>query len=129
VARIVESLTEPQTARARMRAGSGFEAEASVTISPLGLLAVGGMVGAILLAVVPIVRFPIAPGPVARTKGIRPAMNAKDVITIGLNRNLAPSIPASLMLSPSWLRWTANSMIKIAFLPKRPTSITRPIWQ
>jgi len=56
VARIVESLTEPQTARARMRAGSGFEAEASVTISPLGLLAVGGMVGAILLAVVPIVR-------------------------------------------------------------------------
>lgn len=56
MARIVESLTEPQTARARMRAGSGFEAEASVTISPLGLLAVGGMVGAILLAVVPIVR-------------------------------------------------------------------------
>ena len=56
MARIVDSLTEPQTARARMRAGSGFEAEASVTVSPVGLLAVGGLVAAILLSVVPIVR-------------------------------------------------------------------------
>jgi hypothetical protein len=56
MSRIVETLTEPQTARARMRAGSGFAAEASVTLSPVGLLAVGGLVAAILLSVVPIVR-------------------------------------------------------------------------
>ena len=56
VARIAESLTEPLTARARMRAGSGFEAEASVTITPAGLLAIGGLVAAILLSVPPIIR-------------------------------------------------------------------------
>ncbi len=56
MSRIVESLTEPQTARARMRAGSGFEAEAMVSISPVGLLAIGGLVAAILLSVPPIVR-------------------------------------------------------------------------
>jgi hypothetical protein len=56
MSRIVESLTEPQTARARMRAGGGFEAEASVTVSPAGLLAIGGLVAAILLSMVPIVR-------------------------------------------------------------------------
>ena len=56
MSRIVESLTEPQTARARMRAGSKFEAEAMVSISPVGLLAIGGLVAAILLSVVPIVR-------------------------------------------------------------------------
>jgi hypothetical protein len=56
MSRIVESLSEPQTARARMRAGSGFEAEAMVSISPVGLLAIGGLVAAILLSVVPIVR-------------------------------------------------------------------------
>jgi len=54
--RIADTLTEPQTARAKMRAGSGFEAEASVTLSPVGLLAFGGLVAAILLSVVPIVR-------------------------------------------------------------------------
>jgi hypothetical protein len=56
LSRIVESLSEPQTARARMRAGSGFEAEAMVSLSPVGLLAIGGLVAAILLSVVPIVR-------------------------------------------------------------------------
>jgi hypothetical protein len=56
VARIVDSLTEPQTARARMCAGNGFEAEAIVTVSPVGLLAFGGLVATILLSVVPIVR-------------------------------------------------------------------------
>jgi hypothetical protein len=56
MSRIVESLTEPQTARARMRAGSKFEAEAMVSLSPVGLLAFGGLVAAILLSVVPIVR-------------------------------------------------------------------------
>jgi hypothetical protein len=56
MSRIVDALTAPQTARAGMRAGSGFEAEASVTVSPAGLLAIGGLVAAILLSVVPIVR-------------------------------------------------------------------------
>ena len=54
--RLAKSLTEPQTARARMRAGSGFEAEASITVTPAGLLAIGGLVAAILLSVPPIVR-------------------------------------------------------------------------
>ncbi len=54
--RIAKTLTEPQTATARMRAGSGFEAEATVTITPVGLLAIGGLVAAILLSVPPIVR-------------------------------------------------------------------------
>jgi hypothetical protein len=56
MSRITDTLSAPQTARARMRAGSGFEAEASVTVTPMGLLAVGGLVGAILISVVPIVR-------------------------------------------------------------------------
>jgi len=56
MSRIVDTLTAPQTARAGMRAGNGFEAEASVTVSPAGLLAIGGLVAAILLSVVPIVR-------------------------------------------------------------------------
>lgn len=55
MSRIVESLTEPQTARARMRAGNGFEAEAMVSVSPVGLLAFGGLVAALLLSVLPIV--------------------------------------------------------------------------
>ena len=55
MSRVVDTLTAPQTARASMRAGSGFEAEASVTVSPAGLLAIGGLVAVILLSVVPIV--------------------------------------------------------------------------
>jgi len=39
-----------------VRAGSGFEAEAMVTITPVGLLAIGGLVAAILLSVPPIIR-------------------------------------------------------------------------
>ena len=53
--RFAKSLTEPQTARASARAGR-FEAEASLTMTPVGLLAVGGLVAAVLLSVVPIVR-------------------------------------------------------------------------
>jgi hypothetical protein len=56
MSRIVESLTEPQTARARMRAGSKFEAEAIVSVSPVGLLAIGGLMAAILLSSAAIVR-------------------------------------------------------------------------
>jgi len=50
MARITDMLTAPQVARAHMRAGSGFEAEASVAVSPLGLLAIGGLVGIIVLS-------------------------------------------------------------------------------
>ena len=49
-------LTAPQTASDRVHAASGFETEASLTLSPLELLAIGGMVDTILLSVVPIVR-------------------------------------------------------------------------
>ncbi len=50
-------------------------------------------------AVVPMVRLPIAPGPVATTNGIRPAMKAKEVIRIGRKRNFPPSMAASLRVS------------------------------
>jgi len=56
MSRIADTLAAPQIARARMRAGSGFEAEASVTVSPLGLLAIGGLMAAILLSTASIVR-------------------------------------------------------------------------
>lgn len=55
MARIVDSLSEPQTARARMRAGS-IDAEAMVSVSPVGLLAFGGLMAAILLSSAAIVR-------------------------------------------------------------------------
>jgi hypothetical protein len=45
----------PQTARATFRAG-GFVMEAEVRATPLGLLAIGGMVAVILLSVPPILR-------------------------------------------------------------------------
>ena len=56
MSRITDALTAPQTARAKMRAGSGFEAESSVTVTPVGLLAIGGLVAAILLSAAPLVR-------------------------------------------------------------------------
>ena len=48
-------LAEPQTARATIRWG-GFVMEAEARATPLGFLAVGGLVAAILLAIPPIVR-------------------------------------------------------------------------
>lgn len=49
-------LAAPQSARATLRAGERFVMEAEVRATPLGLLAVGGLVAAILLSVPPIVR-------------------------------------------------------------------------
>jgi len=49
-------LVAPQTARASIRFGDRFVMESEARATPLGLLAVGGLVAAILLAVVPIVR-------------------------------------------------------------------------
>ena len=54
--RIADTLNEKQVARAHMRAGSGFEAEASVTVTLMGLFAVGGLMAAILLSSAAIVR-------------------------------------------------------------------------
>lgn len=50
------ALTAPQSARATLRAGDRFVMEAEVGATPLGLLAVGGLVAAILLSVPPIIR-------------------------------------------------------------------------
>lgn len=47
-------------------------------------------------AAVPIDRLPTAPAPEAIHNGISPAINAKDVIKIGLRRCLAPSIAAGI---------------------------------
>ena len=47
-------LLTPQTARATFRAGN-FVMETEVRATPLGLLAIGGMVAAILLSIPPIV--------------------------------------------------------------------------
>jgi hypothetical protein len=49
-------LAEPQAARAAIRIGHGFVMEAEGRATPIGLLAVGGLVAAILLSIVPIVR-------------------------------------------------------------------------
>lgn len=49
-------LAAPQSARATMRFGSGVVIEAEARATPLGLLAVGGLVAAILLSVPPIIR-------------------------------------------------------------------------
>jgi hypothetical protein len=49
-------LAEPQAARAAIRIGHGFVMEAEARATPVGLLAVGGLVAAILLSIVPIVR-------------------------------------------------------------------------
>lgn len=49
-------LLAPQAARAAIRVGDRFVMEAEARATPLGLLAVGGLVAAILLAIPPIVR-------------------------------------------------------------------------
>jgi hypothetical protein len=49
-------LLAPQTARATLRVGDRFTMEAEARATPLGLLAMGGLVALILLAVPPIVR-------------------------------------------------------------------------
>ena len=48
----------------------------------------------------PMVRLPMAPGPVASTRGMRPAMNANEVMRIGRKRTFAPSMAASSTVAP-----------------------------
>jgi len=50
------TLTTPQIARLRARIGERAEASAEVVVTPVGLLAIGGLVAAILLSIPPIVR-------------------------------------------------------------------------
>ncbi|WP_380872246.1 hypothetical protein ACFB49_31890 [Sphingomonas sp. DBB INV C78] len=49
-------LAAPQVTRATLRIGDKFLMEAETRTTPLGLLAIGGLVAAILLSVPPIVR-------------------------------------------------------------------------
>ncbi|MFD1610289.1 hypothetical protein ACFSCW_00580 [Sphingomonas tabacisoli] len=49
-------LAAPQIARASLRVGDRVLMESEVRVTPLGLLAIGGLVAAILLSVPPIVR-------------------------------------------------------------------------
>ncbi|AJP73665.1 hypothetical protein [Sphingomonas hengshuiensis] len=49
-------LATPQTARAAIRVGDRLALEAEVRVTPLGLIAIGGLVAAVLLSVPPIVR-------------------------------------------------------------------------
>ena len=49
-------LATPQAARAVIRIGDRIVMESEVRVTPLGLLAIGGLVAAILLSVPPIIR-------------------------------------------------------------------------
>lgn len=49
-------LAAPQTARYTIRVGDNFLLESELRVTPLGLLAVGGLVAAILLAAAPMIR-------------------------------------------------------------------------
>ena len=72
-------LAAPQVARATLRVGDRFVMEAETRTTPLGLLAIGGLVAAILLSVPPIVR--------AKRAGRRIA---------GVDSALLPSLPPAL---------------------------------
>lgn len=54
-------LDAPQTARATIRLGNWFVMESEARATPLGLLAMGGLVAAILLSVPPIIRASMRP--------------------------------------------------------------------
>ena len=56
MAEILSPLSVPQTASAALRFGRSVSLDAQVNVTPLGLLAIGGLVSAILLSVPPIVR-------------------------------------------------------------------------
>jgi len=58
-------LSTAQSARAALRFGNRVSLDAEIKVTPLGLLAIGGLVSAILLSVPPIVR---AAGKAARAR-------------------------------------------------------------
>ena len=79
--------------------------------------------------VVPIICLLALPAPELRAKGKVPTINAKEVITMGLNLKLAASIVASKSYIPSLNLSIANSTIKIAFFADNPTSVISPTWK
>ena len=68
-----------------------------------------------------------APAPDAVIRGTTPRMKAKEVIRIGRNRSLAPSLAAVNNSIPSSCLSLANSKIRIAFLATRPINIINQI--
>ena len=78
-------------------------------------------------APVPIDRLPFAPTPVEIIRGIKPKMNASEVIKIGRNRALAASIAACTIGIPFSRLATAYCTIRIAFFAKSPISMTTDI--
>src|SRR5690606_27205587 len=65
MADIPSSFSVPQTARAALRIGNRVSLDSQVNVTPLGLLAIGGLVSAILLSIPPIIR---AAGKAARAR-------------------------------------------------------------
>ena len=59
---VSRALSIPQTARSRINIADRVIVDAEVKTTPLGLLAVGGLVTAILLSVPPIIRAARKPG-------------------------------------------------------------------
>ena len=72
------------------------------------------------MAPVPSALLPLAPTPCANIIGRRPMIIASDVMRIGRKRAAAASMAASIIVMPPCRLVTANSVIKIAFLAKRP---------
>ena len=69
-----------------------------------------------------------APAPVAKNSGTIPRQNAKEVIQIGLNLNLAASMEASNILFAFFkCSSIANSTINMAFLADKPISNNKPV--
>ena len=76
----------------------------------------------------PMVLLPMAPAPLANINGISPAINAKDVIRIGLRRSDAASTAALNGVIPSLCFKEANSTMSIAFFPSSPISMIIATW-
>ena len=76
---------------------------------------------------VPIICRAMAPEPLASASGTLPKINAKDVISIGRSRSLAPDSAASSSASPFSCSFFANSTMSMAFLAARPINTMSPI--
>ena len=83
--------------------------------------------GFLQIQALPMGFIPTAPGPFANTRGIKPAINANEVIKIGRNRALAPLMAASKTVAPWFFFCTANSTINTAFLPNNPSTPEFPL--
>ena len=72
---------------------------------------------------------PPEPAPVEITSGTTPSEKAMEVMMIGRKRCLAASIVALSTSSPASILSRANSTIRMAFLPVRPITVSRPTWK